>query len=114
MSSRESDLSTRQLGPRDARSRAVSALPLGRWLLPIWLAGFVPLAVGLFDLIPEWDFWIIFVEFVLWLVAPVLVLAWSGDIGREASGEPAREPRLRRHLTSRRLALLCATRWSQP
>lgn len=108
MSSRKSDLSTRQSSRRDAQRRAVPALPLGRWLLPIWLAGFVPLAVGLFDLIPEWDFWIIFVELVLWLVAPVFVMAWSSDIGRGASDEPAREPELRRHVTSRWLALLCA------
>lgn len=108
VSSRKSDLSTRQSSPRDARSRAAPAWPLGRWLLPIWLAGFVPLAVGLFDLIPEWDFWVISVELVIWLIAPVLVIAWPGRTQCEVSDEPARDSGIRRHVTSLRLALLCA------
>jgi len=76
--------------------------------LPIWLAGFVPLAAGLFDLIPEWDFWIIAVELVLWLIAPVLVIAWPERRQRAVGDESASQPGIRRHVTSRRLALLCA------
>lgn len=101
-------MSTRQSSPRDARIRTDAPWPLGRWLLPIWLAGFLPLAAGLFDLIPEWDFWIISVELVIWLIAPVLVIAWPDRHQRVVSGETESEPGTRRQPVSRPLGLLCA------
>jgi len=45
-----------------------------RLLMLIWGLGFLPLAAGLLDLIPEWDFWLISCQFVSWLIVPVLAM----------------------------------------